>query len=443
MDLLYMLAINLIDARRIDEAVAHLGEVRAYAERIGDTEFVLAVEWKLGVAEMIAGETEAGLERTTTAALQAERAGWESVGVSAFRDASTFAADFLDYPAAKRWTDAGLRYADSIQQSFCAHMMASTSSMIAWAGADWTQAEMLARDNMTEQVGPRAVEIARWTLGYVAMGRGDTVGARAALEEALAFGLDTGEIGLILPPAWGLAEVALLAGEPDDALARCRDALARALAVGERVHLTPFVVTGVRAAQAAGRPAEGATWLAACRAHLESIPTVAGAALDHAQGLVALADGATGVARRALESAIAGWDRHARAWEGSWARLDLAACHVRSNRFADALVLATEVRDLATRLDSPAMADRADDLVRMARGHVSDDEPWRPLTAREYAVARLVSEGMTNAEIAEELGIAPKTASAHIEHILAKLGASRRAEIATWASSVAQTSLAS
>ena len=160
---------------------------------------------------------------------------------------------------------------------------------------------MLARDNMTEQVGPRAVEIARWTLGYVAMGRGDTVGARAALEEALAFGLNTGEIGLILPPAWGLAEVALLAGEPDDALARCRDALARALAVGERVHLTPFVVTGVRAAQAAGRPAEGATWLAACRAHLESIPTVAGAALDHAQGLVALADGATGVARRALD----------------------------------------------------------------------------------------------------------------------------------------------
>jgi len=69
-------------------------------------------------------------------------------------------------------------------------------------------------------------------------------------------------------------------------------------------------------------------------------------------------------------------------------------------------------------------------------GRIAVDEPWRPLTAREFDVARLISEGLTNAEIAEELGIAPKTASSHVEHILAKLGASRRAEIATWAASV-------
>ena len=66
-----------------------------------------------------------------------------------------------------------------------------------------------------------------------------------------------------------------------------------------------------------------------------------------------------------------------------------------------------------------------------------DVEPWHPLTVREFEVARLVSEGRTNVEIATELGIAPKTASAHIEHILAKLGASRRAEIAAWTSGVA------
>ena len=70
----------------------------------------------------------------------------------------------------------------------------------------------------------------------------------------------------------------------------------------------------------------------------------------------------------------------------------------------------------------------------MARGHAPDDEPWRPLTSREFEVARLIGEGMTNAEIADALDIAPKTASSHVEHILAKLGASRRAEIATWAS---------
>ena len=58
--------------------------------------------------------------------------------------------------------------------------------------------------------------------------------------------------------------------------------------------------------------------------------------------------------------------------------------------------------------------------------------PWAPLTAREYEVARLVADGATNPEIAEALDVATKTVAAHIEHILAKLGAGRRAEIAAW-----------
>jgi DNA-binding CsgD family transcriptional regulator len=106
------------------------------------------------------------------------------------------------------------------------------------------------------------------------------------------------------------------------------------------------------------------------------------------------------------------------------------------NRFAEAVDAAADARAMAARLGSEPLAERAEMILRMARGHVASDEPWRPLTAREFAVARLISDGLTNAEIAAELGIAPKTASSHVEHILAKLGASRRAEIAAWASRV-------
>ncbi|WP_297344635.1 response regulator transcription factor [Amnibacterium sp.] len=59
------------------------------------------------------------------------------------------------------------------------------------------------------------------------------------------------------------------------------------------------------------------------------------------------------------------------------------------------------------------------------------DGRW-PLSARELEVARLVATGATNRQIAAALEIAPRTASAHIEHILRKLGAARRAQIAAW-----------
>jgi DNA-binding CsgD family transcriptional regulator len=139
--------------------------------------------------------------------------------------------------------------------------------------------------------------------------------------------------------------------------------------------------------------------------------------------------------------AVDGWDEKGRIWEATWARLDLATCLTRTSRFADALALAVEARTVAARLDSKAIMSRADAVQRLCRGRVSVEEPWRPLTAREFAVARLISEGYTNAEIADSLGIAPKTASSHVEHILAKLGASRRAEIATWASTVERSPL--
>ena len=73
----------------------------------------------------------------------------------------------------------------------------------------------------------------------------------------------------------------------------------------------------------------------------------------------------------------------------------------------------------------------ADRLLAAAAGH-RPAEPWAPLTAREFEVARLVAAGQTNREIAAALFLSPKTVAAHVEHILTKLGAGRRAEIAAW-----------
>ena len=392
------------------------------------------------MVDVLEGRVAAGLDGIAGAAVEARRAGFEDIGVTAFRDAATLAVRTMDYPRAARSIVDGLLYADAIEQSHCRHVLAATSALASWAGADWDEAVTTARQTLADHGCRRAAAMARWTVGYVGLGRGELAVAEAELTAALAVGQESGAIDLVLPPLWGLAEAALLSDAPGRAAAYCHDALDQARAVGERALFVPFVVTGVRAEQAAGRPADAEAWLAACAEHLAGMPAVAGPALDHGQGLVALASGATGVARRALEAAIDGWDERGRAWEGTWARLDLANCLARQNRYANALTRAMEARDAALRLGSRPLVERAETLQRMARGHASEDEPWRPLTVREFDVAKLIMSGMTNAEIARELSIAPKTASSHVEHILAKLGASRRTEIAAWARAVAHAS---
>ena len=54
------------------------------------------------------------------------------------------------------------------------------------------------------------------------------------------------------------------------------------------------------------------------------------------------------------------------------------------------------------------------------------------LTRREQQVAELVAQGLTNKAIAEQLVISPRTAQGHVEHVLAKLGFTSRAQIAAW-----------
>ncbi|MEK8174237.1 helix-turn-helix transcriptional regulator [Streptomyces sp. M19] len=53
------------------------------------------------------------------------------------------------------------------------------------------------------------------------------------------------------------------------------------------------------------------------------------------------------------------------------------------------------------------------------------------MTRREREVAALIAEGLSNRLIAQRLVISKRTADAHVEHILTKLGFSSRAQIAS------------
>ena len=55
------------------------------------------------------------------------------------------------------------------------------------------------------------------------------------------------------------------------------------------------------------------------------------------------------------------------------------------------------------------------------------------LTPREVEVLRLIAQGMTNHQIADELIISPNTVLHHVSNILGKTGSPNRAGVATYA----------
>jgi predicted ATPase/DNA-binding CsgD family transcriptional regulator len=59
--------------------------------------------------------------------------------------------------------------------------------------------------------------------------------------------------------------------------------------------------------------------------------------------------------------------------------------------------------------------------------------PPNPLTKREHEIVLLISKGLSNKEIADELVISPATAARHVANILAKLGFTSRTQVASWA----------
>jgi len=58
--------------------------------------------------------------------------------------------------------------------------------------------------------------------------------------------------------------------------------------------------------------------------------------------------------------------------------------------------------------------------------------PDRRLTDREFEVAALVTDGLTNHAIAGRLSVTPRTIETHVENIRRKLRVSSRAQIAAW-----------
>ncbi|WP_281397712.1 helix-turn-helix transcriptional regulator [Actinomadura alba] len=135
------------------------------------------------------------------------------------------------------------------------------------------------------------------------------------------------------------------------------------------------------------------------------------------------------------------WDAAAGAWEDLGDPYPFACALVRAAEAAagdgDREGAAGRLRraaEVADRLGAVPLRGQIDHLARRARISLTDRSPAPDssagLTPREREVLRLVAEGRSNRQIADELFISAKTASVHVSNILGKLGVAGRGEAA-------------
>ena len=88
--------------------------------------------------------------------------------------------------------------------------------------------------------------------------------------------------------------------------------------------------------------------------------------------------------------------------------------------------------EVGLHLDFDAAVDYALGAERHRSESSANPAAAAGLTKREWEIAQLIAQGMSNRAIASDLFISPRTAETHVEHILVKLNFTSRAQVAAW-----------
>jgi non-specific serine/threonine protein kinase len=283
--------------------------------------------------------------------------------------------------------------------------------------------------------------ICAWGSGYLVMAclfAGRYAEAEAARSTAIERVHAINDAGLLVSLDVALAYQQLLAGNAEECVARCAEGIQR-LGVGSRerwrqsyLHMltgTGLLLQGKHEASAeafglalemkheigdtmgTAYALEGTAWLAAAQQRYARTAWLLGAA-DPLWELVG---------SRLSRNTI---------MEGFHARAEQAA----SNGLGEEHYATLYRRGGSHPLDQiiTLAVSGADELRAGPDAPCGAKHPPGPLTSREQEIAVLVADGLSNREIAERLVISKRTVDRHLEHILPKLGATSRVQIANW-----------
>lgn len=421
----------------IDDLLVSADRALAIAAEFGDHDLEVRALADGGLALVTAGQVEAGFRRLDEA-MAAISAGEVQDPIAAgmsFCSMLSSCQRVGDVARAEEWTRlirvAMLDPFGGRPVIMHTHCVLAYGSVLLGAGR-WREAEDLLLEGLgpagSRSVGHRADLAACLAELRIEQGRLDEAAqVMAAYEDSIA---------VCVP----LARLHLARGRADLAAAAARRGLRRLR--GDTARAAPMLAVLVDAEVRLGQlDAAAAAGVQLEEAALRSESPAVRAQAAVARGRVSVATGDVDAAVESLEAAVGLLAEGGRPVLAADAQFTLAEARAARGDVAGAVDEARAAQAVFERLGARPAADRCSALLRVLGA------PGRPrvrqaaalvsgLTAREQDVLRLVQQGRTNAEIASELYISPKTAEHHVGRLLAKLGVRTRTEAAAVATSL-------
>ncbi|MEU2250663.1 AAA family ATPase [Streptomyces sp. NPDC019224] len=309
--------------------------------------------------------------------------------------------------------------------------IASVRTRLDWATGAWAglaeRAARLSDDDLGMRLRDRAV--AALVAGLLKAAAGDRKGA----EERLRFaGRDDQQR---VEAATALARLCLRDGDPAEALRLTEEPAEITVVRGLWPGVTEVALVRVEALLAVGRPTEAAELVTALERGLDGKNAPAPrTALMTCRALLAEDQGQLVDAAALFARAAEAWDALPRPYDALLARERQGHCLLAAGQDGAGVRLLTDVAKELSRLGAHGDAGRVTRALGGRRG--TRRSPGRPgygdrLSPRELEVARLLVEGRTNRQIADELVVSAQTVGTQVRSAMRKLRVASRTALAT------------
>lgn len=390
----------------------------------------------LGLAQGMMGETSAGRESLETALDTALKAGLTTQAADAYRVLGNVSEYASCYHDEQRAFNRALSYCRRHDEDHISELCLGCYSYSLFRSGNWRRSLALAKsivDDTSSSIVSRCV--ADGVLGLLFSHRGEVKPAIVRLDACLRAARQTGIVAMEFFAWWGLALAREVAGE----LVGATEAYSRLLETWKATEDRHDAVPGLACAVTFHARRGDLERAAECASALQRIATInpnpemVGAAAQAAAELD-LAGARPAEAVRGFGEALRCYQQRDLSVEWVRVRLRLGVALAASGDIAQARRHWKEARLRAGRLGArPLAALVAGEERALALGSSTTRQASTPaftLSPRQNEVARHLSAGRTNKEMASLLGLSVRTVDMHVAHLLARLDCRTRAEAA-------------